>query len=243
MIVDLTCCLEMCVDGGGSDKLHAELLEVFGDEEIVLLGHSLGGFLACSYALEKPEHLKRVILAAPVGIAPWKFSNEGGYQRKIVRFLIWTVGITPQFLLRVTGYFSKSLWQKVGVASNYRDLDEDGWEYLYQAQMGAPSGDRAFMNLLTQDGWGNYSGLILRKSNLNYPGYPLLDKLKEMKVPGRIIYGARDYVRPDIMPEVSQRTSLLDHRVISDAGHHMYWSHNLQFSDTIINFHPVPRKE
>jgi len=32
----------------------------------VLLVHSLGGFLSCSYALKYPENLKKVILCAPV---------------------------------------------------------------------------------------------------------------------------------------------------------------------------------
>ncbi|RDA86970.1 hypothetical protein CP532_6744 [Ophiocordyceps camponoti-leonardi (nom. inval.)] len=37
-------------------------------DRFTLLGHSLGGYLAVSYALKYPGHLKKLILASPVGI-------------------------------------------------------------------------------------------------------------------------------------------------------------------------------
>lgn len=37
-------------------------------ERFTLLGHSLGGYLAVSYSLKYPGHLKKLILASPVGI-------------------------------------------------------------------------------------------------------------------------------------------------------------------------------
>ncbi|KHN98051.1 uncharacterized protein MAM_03812 [Metarhizium album ARSEF 1941] len=37
-------------------------------ERFTLLGHSLGGYLAVSYAIKYPGHLKKLILASPVGV-------------------------------------------------------------------------------------------------------------------------------------------------------------------------------
>ena len=37
-------------------------------ERFTLLGHSLGGYMAASYAIKYPGHLKKLILASPVGI-------------------------------------------------------------------------------------------------------------------------------------------------------------------------------
>jgi cardiolipin-specific phospholipase len=37
-------------------------------ERFTLMGHSLGGYLAVSYAIKYPGHLKKLILASPVGI-------------------------------------------------------------------------------------------------------------------------------------------------------------------------------
>lgn len=192
---------------------------MFGDEKIILLGHSLGGFLACTYALEQPDSLKYVILAAPVGIAPFIISPQKGWFRKSIQHLIWNCGMTPQSILRSFGYFSRRVWDKLGDISQFRGLDKDGWDYLYHAQMGPPSGDRAFMSILTKEGWA----------------YPLFDKLGGMKVPTRIIYGERDYINPSFAPNAMAKLPNADYKIINNAGHHMYWSHTKEFNLAIIN--------
>ncbi|KAK7928074.1 Alpha beta hydrolase [Apiospora marii] len=47
-------------------------------EKFTLLGHSLGGYLAVSYALKYPGHLNKLILASPVGIPedPYAVNSE-----------------------------------------------------------------------------------------------------------------------------------------------------------------------
>ncbi|KAI9867491.1 MAG: hypothetical protein M1813_009050 [Trichoglossum hirsutum] len=47
-------------------------------DRFTLLGHSLGGYLAVAYALKYPGHLKKLILASPVGIPedPYAVSAE-----------------------------------------------------------------------------------------------------------------------------------------------------------------------
>lgn len=37
-------------------------------DKFILLGHSMGGFLAASYAIKYPEHVKHLILADPWGL-------------------------------------------------------------------------------------------------------------------------------------------------------------------------------
>lgn len=47
-------------------------------EKFTLLGHSLGGYLAVSYALKYPGRLNKLILASPVGIPedPWAIDSD-----------------------------------------------------------------------------------------------------------------------------------------------------------------------
>ncbi len=41
---------------------------ILGEEQLVLIGHSFGGFLAALYAAEFPERVERLVLVAPAGI-------------------------------------------------------------------------------------------------------------------------------------------------------------------------------
>ena len=43
---------------------------VMGLERFVLLGHSLGAFLACSYSISHPERVQHLILVDPWGLSP-----------------------------------------------------------------------------------------------------------------------------------------------------------------------------
>ena len=150
-----------------------------GLKEFTLLGHSLGGFLTCTYALEHPENVSRLILCAPVGIAPWKFPERPeSLTTKLLQFFFWgPLNFTPQSILRSLGPFGYNLWNKMGVKAKYRELDQDGWEYLWHNQVSLQSGDLAFMKLLSLKGWE----------------YPLFDELKNLKIPLRVIYGGNSY--------------------------------------------------
>jgi pimeloyl-ACP methyl ester carboxylesterase len=46
----------------------AELLHALKQEKVCLVGHSLGGWIAASYALKYPEHIYGLVLLAPEGV-------------------------------------------------------------------------------------------------------------------------------------------------------------------------------
>lgn len=66
---------------------------VMGVERFILLGHSLGAFMACSYSLQHPDRVKHLILVDPWGITPPPPEDE----------------IKKKF-----PFLSKKIWQMVG---------------------------------------------------------------------------------------------------------------------------------
>src|SRR5690606_38892205 len=58
-----------------ADALHA-FLDELGLEQVHLLGNSMGGYAAASYALAHPERVGRMVLMGPGGLAVSSFGPE-----------------------------------------------------------------------------------------------------------------------------------------------------------------------
>lgn len=52
-------------------------------EKIVLVGHSLGGFLSACYALKYPERVEKLILVSPVGLPEKPDDFEDGLMARV----------------------------------------------------------------------------------------------------------------------------------------------------------------
>lgn len=80
-----------------------------GLERITLVGHSMGGYLAASYALKYPDRVSSLILASPIGVPhakPIDTSRWGWTARQVLslaRAAWWGANITPQSIVRAMG--------------------------------------------------------------------------------------------------------------------------------------------
>eukprot|EP00803_Ostreobium_quekettii_P000518 evm.model.scf_2744.2 EVM.evm.TU.scf_2744.2 scf_2744:15348-17616(-) len=93
--------------------------EKIGLKKMILMGHSLGGYLAATYALRHPEHVEHLILVCPAAIAgkpvesgiPKRVRSAWTWRGQLWRFikLMWTWGVTPQSIVRLLGPWGPDL--------------------------------------------------------------------------------------------------------------------------------------
>jgi cardiolipin-specific phospholipase len=117
-------------------------------ENVVLVGHSLGGYLCCRYALKYPEYLSKLVLASPVGFPAKPISAALPTSTNIIDlssfgkateavaalpplpktllrilYTLWCSNVTPQQLIRICGATH-------GRANVYRRLRKKMMPYL-----------------------------------------------------------------------------------------------------------------
>jgi len=83
-------------------------------ENFVLLGHSMGGFLAASYAMQYPDRVKHLILADPWGFPekPSDVSTKYGNVPFWVKAIAFAVQpFNPLWAVRVAGPFGWYLYK------------------------------------------------------------------------------------------------------------------------------------
>lgn len=105
---------EFPADGADAERDFVESIEQWREEigipKFILLGHSLGGFLACSYALKYPERVRHLILADPWGMNEKPPPGEEPFQiprwAKIVAAMLSP--FNPLSAIRAAGPYGES---------------------------------------------------------------------------------------------------------------------------------------
>ncbi|XP_017779676.1 PREDICTED: protein ABHD4 isoform X2 [Nicrophorus vespilloides] len=186
-------------------------------EKFVLLGHSMGGFLAASYAITHPDRVKHLILADP-----WGFPERPpDYARKEIPFWVKAIAYTlqplnPLWAVRAAGPLGQWVINtaRPDITKKFSVFVKDEYlitQYLYQCNSQSPSGEGAFHTMMSGFGWAKH---------------PMVNRIDGLapEVPITLLYGSRSWVdnsAGEIIRE-KRKTSDVNLQVIVGAGHHVY---------------------
>ncbi|XP_004474634.1 (Lyso)-N-acylphosphatidylethanolamine lipase isoform X1 [Dasypus novemcinctus] len=191
--------------------------ETMGIPSMILLGHSLGGFLATSYSIKYPDRVKHLIL-----VDPWGFPlrptdpNEIRAPPTWVKAMASVLGRSnPLAVLRVAGPWGPGLVQRFrpDFKRKFADFFEDDTisEYIYHCNAQNPSGETAFKAMMESFGWARR---------------PMLERIHLIRkeVPITMIYGANTWIDTSTGKKVKMQRpdSYVRDLEIEGASHHVY---------------------
>ncbi|CAL5229333.1 g12639 [Coccomyxa viridis] len=214
-------------------------------DKMVLVGHSLGGYLAASYALKYPQHVQHLVLVCPAGVpeeagprrlpswaeSPW---SVRGQMFRLSRTL-WEAGATPGAVIRTLGPWGPGLIQKyarsrfregMGLTSQEVAAFE---EYFYHIMAARGSGEHALRHLLAPFARAKH---------------PLEGRLHELKVPVSFVYGETDWMDPKagvrVAASVRQSRGALSSTdcqvdIIPQAGHYPFLDQPMMFLEKVLS--------
>jgi len=195
-------------------------------EKMILIGHSMGGYLSTVYGLAHPDRIIRLILLSPVGVpeSPPDFEERFAARAKEDWKLrtaqwLWKSGTTPQQLVRNLEWLGVSKWLTSSVVKRrfkHLDLDTESLKaisgYLHSISVLPRSGEDCLVSILKFGAWAIF---------------PLKHRIEEsLKVPTAFVYGDIDWMSPSTARTLARNSRLSkvisDVYVIPEGGHHMY---------------------
>jgi proline iminopeptidase len=179
------------------------LRQNLGFERWAMLGHSFGGHVALEYALRYPDRLSHLVLLDTGGESRWAQQSAPD--------LLAKRGYPPQKVELVRRWFSGEFAPK----DYFRILMRIGGAYYYHPVLGTA-------RTLMHGGWHSKvrpEALIFATRYL-MPGWTVMDRLGEIKVPTLVMAGRNDFVfPPECQRELAAGIPHAQLRLIDHAGH------------------------
>lgn len=186
-------------------------------DKFILLGHSMGGFLAASYSLSHPQHVQHLILADPWGFPEKPPDSERRQLPVWVRAVAYLMSpFNPLAAIRAAGPWGEWIIDKArpDIAKKFTTVVEEDsliTQYIYQCNSQTPSGESAFHSMTAGFGWAKN------------PMVKRIEKL-DKNIPITLLYGARSWVDNSAGEIIKDKRadSYVQLQIISSAGHHVY---------------------
>lgn len=211
------------------DSMH-DLVRTLELGKLVLVGHSLGGFLSAAFAIKHRELVDKLVLASPVGV-PRKPEGYEASQRRLFRviFALWERGLTPQQLVRFAGPRGERL-VRAAVQRRFWTLTPAEHDvladYIYQISA-APKSAEVSMNTILSPG--------------AFARLPLADRIDRLdhQLETLWLYGESDWMDPtkpiEWLTDV-RRQHRWQMRFVPDAGHQLFMENPDAFNQTVSAF-------
>ena len=193
-------------------------------KQMILFGHSFGGYLSTVYAIKYPMNVKTLILCSPVGFPEKPLYNYRAPPTWIR--ICWEWNITPQVLLRLLGPFSQLVVSTMA-GNRFKFLSATELELLENYML--------HINLDCGAGEFAMSPLLLPGA---YAKSPLIRRFKNVKCPTTFIYGKQDWMHTSGGYDSIQShpNSQLHKVVLCEGGHFCFLDDNFEeFNKLLIN--------
>ncbi|XP_053294689.1 (Lyso)-N-acylphosphatidylethanolamine lipase [Pleuronectes platessa] len=212
-----------------------------GLETMILLGHSLGGYLATSYAIQYPSRVSHLILVDPWGFPEHPSAQteaDGGKGTEVARRpspprwvkAILAVGslFNPLAVIRAAGPWGPGLVNKFrpDFKRKFEDLFDDDTmtSYIYHCNAQTPSGEVGLRAMSESLGWAKRP--MLHRVDLLPPSMPL-----------SMLYGESSWVDSSSGNRVVQIRNQANTKMllINEASHHLYADQPEEFNRAVEN--------
>jgi pimeloyl-ACP methyl ester carboxylesterase len=202
---------EISISGYG--RVVNELCDKLDTGEVVLVGHSMGGFTACETAIQFPERVERVILISAAGITTSDLAHQPILAGARVVAMLGERAVAQSNRVVVRKRLRRFLY-----ASFIRYPDLLATDFLFEITRG--SGRPAFNPALAA---------IL--------GYDIRDRLPEISVPVLIVWGSDDMLVPDSDAGKYERLIPQSRKVVlEDTGHSAMMERAPTVNELILDF-------
>ncbi|PTX14486.1 pimeloyl-ACP methyl ester carboxylesterase [Pontibacter mucosus] len=205
-------------------KAYADAVLALMDElkikQAVLTGHSMGGQIAITAALQAPERVQKLILAAPAGLETFT-----GQQKQLFK-----ATVTPESIAKTT---PEQISANIKV--NFHQMPDDA-QFMVE--------ERVAMMQAAQ--FPDYTKAVAQ-GVAAMVDEPVYDRLPELKVPTLILFGENDalipnrYLNPDLTTQAVAnigRERITDSQVklLPQAGHMLQFEQPEAFNQAVRAF-------
>lgn len=200
--------------------------QLLGEDELILVGHSFGGFLAALYAAEFPEHVKKMVLIAPAGVLVMPPPGGGLYEQIGNRL--------PEDMQEdFEAYMDKYMDFQNIFKKSEQELVELNEEMIpfYKA---AYPGEIDLIDGVTypeQAGWGTF-GVFFSMGRK----YDLRPEMKKVDAPVLVIHGNNDMQSEEITQMYVEALPNATFKVIEGAGHFPFVEKPEVFAEVVGKF-------